>query len=125
MSSNREVKIATKESWKNSPMPDENVTIKMNFVIPSDKMERIKRGIIPEQMEDRWFMYCDDNTIRYFRSWTGHCIFLAKYEQTDKDFRVVELTINRDPEQYTSTNEKDDEMSFLRLLTRNHSGRFS
>ena len=36
-------------------------------------------GHIPEVMEDHWFMYCDENSINYFRSWTGNQIFKGYY----------------------------------------------
>ena len=115
-------KVATKKSWKNEPMPDKNSVIRLNVTIPADAMRIVKYGHIPEAMEDHWFMYCDDDTIRYFRSWSGFCIFEAKYEKLGGDYRITDLRINRDPEQYGNTDDKKDAYRFMALLTEEYGG---
>ena len=115
-------KMATKDSWKNLPMPDKNAVILLNVEIPCDAMHIIKYGHIPEAMEDHWFMYCDEDTIRYYRSWTGICIYEAKYEEYGGDFRITSLRVNRDPEQYGSTDIQKDARHFLTLLIKDYGG---
>lgn len=110
-------KVATKDSWKNLPMPEKKLSIKLNVTIPKEAMHIIKYGHIPEAMEDHWFMYCDEDSIRYYRSWSGICIFEAKYEPYGDDFRITALSVNRDPEQYGSTDADKDAAHFLKLLT--------
>ena len=51
-------------------------------------------------MEDHWFMYCDEEYIRYFRSWTGICAFEAHYTKDGDDYRVDRLRISSDFAQY-------------------------
>ena len=109
--------MATKDSWKTLPMPDKNSVIPLNITIPSVAMDIIKYGHIPEAMEDHWFMYCDDTTIRYYRSWTGTCIFEAQYESCVDGYRITCLRANRDPDQYKNTNDKKDASLFMALLT--------
>ncbi len=113
---------ATKDSWKNLPMPDKNTVIPLNVTIPSDAMRIIEYGHIPEAMEDHWFMYCDGNTIRYYRSWTGFCIYVAKYEDDGKQCRITELQVNRDSEQYSNLNDEKDKALFMALLTDEYGG---
>ena len=115
-------KMATKDSWKNLPMPDKNAVIPLNVKIPCDAMRIIKYGHIPEAMEDHWFMYCDDDTIRYYRSWTGICIYEAKYEELGDNFRITSLRVNRDPEQYGGTDIQKDARHFLTLLIKDYGG---
>ena len=79
-------------------------------------MSIVKMGHIPDAMEDHWFMYCDDDTIRYYRSWTGFCIFIAKYKEVDGGYLITELEVNRDPSQYTSDDIVNDKANFLGLL---------
>ena len=109
--------VATKESWNSLPMPDKETTILLNVTIPKEAMHIIKYGHIPEAMEDHWFMYCDEDTIRYYRSWTGICIFVAKYVPHGDNFRITSLSVNRDPEQYISTDDNKDTALFMALLT--------
>ena len=44
----------------------------MNERISAEAMQEVRYGHIPEAMEDHWFMYCDESTIRYHRSWKGY-----------------------------------------------------
>jgi hypothetical protein len=121
---------ATKDSWKILDMPNECLTMQINVMIPKEVMEIVEYGHIPEAMEDHWFMYCDGNTIRYYRSWTGYCIFIAKYiQEEDGNYRIIELNINRDYKQYkayhlesSSDDCAKDFALFMALLTEEYGG---
>ncbi len=114
--------VATKESWKIKPMPEKNVLIPMNVTIPREAMQVVKYGHIPDAMEDHWFMYCDESTIRYYRSWTGFCMYIAKYVEEGDKCTITELQVNRDPAQYSNTDNDDDIALFLALLTEEFGG---
>lgn len=118
----QKTKVATKESWNIEPMPEKHTTIPMDESIPSAAMGIVKYGHIPDAMEDHWFMYCDEATIRYYRSWTGFCIYVAKYEDDGETCRITELTVNREPEQYTCTDKEHDAALFMALLTEEYGG---
>lgn len=115
-------KIATKDSWNNEPMPDQHVVIPMNVIIPSAAMAIVRCGHIPSAMEDHWFMYCDETTIRYYRSWSGICIYVAKYVDDGDVCRITELMVNREPSQYGSTDDDHDKALFMALLTEEYGG---
>ena len=36
-------------------------------------------------------MYCDNNSINYFRSWSGDWFFSAKYRELEDGFEIYEL----------------------------------
>lgn len=109
-------RVATKKDCYLERMPSQFVVIPLNVVIPSSAMSIVKYGRIPEMMEQRWFMYCDKTTIRYFRSWTGICIYIARYKDDGQQCRITSLKVNRDPEQYCETDTKRDVALFLTLL---------
>lgn len=91
-------KTATLNDWKTESMPNnsEDVSeVTINFMIPSEPMKIIQKGHIPESQEDHWFMYCDEEYIRYFRSWTGMCSFEAHYIKEGEDYLIDKLRINR------------------------------
>lgn len=115
-------KVATKDSWKAEPMPAESVLIPMDVKIPRAAMHIVKCGHIPDAMEDHWFMYCDDSTIRYYRSWTGICIFIAKFVEEGDMCTITELQVNRDSEQYGSKDNDHDVALFMALLTEEYGG---
>ena len=115
-------RIATADSWKILPMPDRHNIIITDIQVPTEAMDIIRKGYIPEAMEDHWFMYCDETTIRYYRSWTGFCIYAAKYEDDGEACRITELAVNREPEQYTCTDNEHDIALFMALLTEEYGG---
>ena len=90
-------KIATAEDWQIEPMPDnpnETSSMPLNLAIPDDMIEIIKKGHIPESQEDHWFMYCDENHIRYYRSWTGMCAFEAHFVKNEKEYIIDNIKMN-------------------------------
>lgn len=107
---------ATKDSWTTLPMPEEHKTLAMDFKLTKVQMDEIKKGHIPEAMEDHWFMYFENNHIHYYRSWTGIEIYDAYVEETADFYRISSLTVNRFSEQYGETDDKKDIALFLSLL---------
>jgi hypothetical protein len=75
----------------------------------------MRRGVIPEQMEDKWFIYWKDGELYFHRSWTGRCIYVVKFESEQAGCRMIEALANRDHEQYQETSEERDKamISFL------------
>lgn len=90
-------RTATAADWKTEPMPVDSKMVSdltLNFKIPAEAMKILRRGHIPEVQEDHWFMYCDREYIRYYRSWTGMCVFEAHFREDGEDFLVDQLKIN-------------------------------
>ena len=75
----------------------------------------MKQGIIPKQMEDKWFIYFEDGWLRFHRSWTGFFIYAVKLDGSPAGVRVTDSWVNRDPAQYTST-DLDYDQKMLRYL---------
>ena len=114
------LRIATASDWKTKPMPKDN-----HYVILTDipltpvAMNRLRAGHLPRPMEDRWFMYCEGDTIRYFRSWSGENIFNAYCEKAnDSCFHIKRIEVNT--EAYTNNSRHAEEALeyLLQLLAR-------
>lgn len=90
-------KAATASDWKTEPMPKstEDISIiKLAIPITYEDMSILQKGHIPQEQEDHWFMYCDKEYIRYYRSWSGQCAFIAHYHKEGECYFIDELTIN-------------------------------
>lgn len=94
-------KPATRDSWDIIDMPDERRAIPLAMVFSSDEFEKIRRGFVPEDMDDRWFVYFKDGRLHLHRSWTGHEIFQIRIVLMGEKYQVVEAWANRDPNQYS------------------------
>jgi len=53
---------------------------------------------VPEQLENRWFIYWHDNTLFFDRSWTGYRTF--RFAKQDECYCMVGADGDRAPELY-------------------------
>ena len=103
--------IVKKSAWKTVEMPDktEHFTIERSFT--SHEIQLIKEGHKPKEMEDKWFMYYEDDKLYIHRSWTGFCIYIVSGFDG-----ILNVTVNRDPEQYKETDIESDIIQLNILL---------
>ena len=68
------IEILTRNSWKFNPinMP---IPLEYNRVLSFNELKLLKRGLKPKVMEDKWFIFLEENTMHFARSWTRYCIF--------------------------------------------------
>ncbi len=110
-------KVAKSTSWKTEPMPPTDISkIKVNISITEKDMVIIRKGHIPEAMEDHWFMYCDDNYIRYYRSWSGMCAFEAHFHKKENQYVIDEICVNHALVEFGVNGDKTGVALFLHLL---------
>lgn len=109
------MKTAKPSDWKTEPLPSKRTTIPLDRLFSPDQMKEIHRGLVPEEMEDKWFIYWKDDTLFFHRSWTGFCVYVVRFYPDAENCKMIRADVNRDPRQYTETNDaKDAEtISFL------------
>lgn len=90
---------ATKDSWKTIDF-DAFDTVECNIKLTDKQMENLKKEYIPQTMEEHWFMYCDDISINYYRSWTGIQIFKGHYKLIDGEYVIYAIDINKNKNEY-------------------------
>ena len=103
---------AVKGDWKTSEMPAKHDTFILDRSFTPEQMKALRKGNIPQEMEDKWFWYMEGDTLFAHRSWTGFCIYRIAFSP-DNHHRV---TVNRDPEQYGCTSVDEDRVSLNELL---------
>lgn len=75
-------------------------SIHLDREFSDDEILLIQRGFLPEKMEDKWFIYWQDDTLFFHRSWTGYCIYVAHFQCIEGEWRLIGAEANRNPEQY-------------------------
>ncbi len=110
------MKTAISTDWKTEALPEKRTTIRLDRTFTPEEMEGIRRGLIPEEMEDKWFIYWKDDHLFFHRSWTGICIYIVRCVTDGENFRMVEAEVNRDPRQYTETNDARDVETIMFLV---------
>jgi hypothetical protein len=109
-------KRAQRGDWKTEPMPSSSKLIAVNEVYTSTDFEYIMAGVIPREMEDKWFAFYEKPWLYVHRSWTGYCIFKVRFEVVEEIVGISEVWVNRDAEQYTETDDLRDRNFLLTLL---------
>ena len=101
-------RTAVASDWENRPMPEARVSIPLDRSFPAGEWAALRQCVVPAQMEDKWFIYWQDDRLHFHRSWTGICVWVARFEPVGDGVRLVGAEVNRDPEQYKSTNDERD-----------------
>jgi len=102
------MKTAKPTDWKTQVLPSMRINIHLDRIFSPQEMKRILRGLVPEQMEDKWFIYWKDDTLFFHRSWTGFCIYVVRFAADGDTYRMIEADVNRDPAQYKGTSDERD-----------------
>ena len=85
-------------------MPAERGKLAFARSFTAEELARVEHGLVPEQMEDKWFVFWEAPWLWFHRSWTGLAIYGVKIE----DAKVTEAVVNRHPEQYRAVDDKYD-----------------
>ena len=65
-------------SWRRVAFT-QGVPIPCSLEFSLDEFERIKAGLIPQAMEDKWFIYYDSPFLFLHRSWTGEPVYRLRF----------------------------------------------
>src|ERR1044072_6704284 len=103
--------------WQNEPMPALNKRLQLDGSFTDEEFRFISFGVLPESMEDKWFVYHEAPWLYLHRSWTGYCIYQIRFEPADGQVSVVEVVVNRDPQQYSNIDD-EREVQLLDTLTK-------
>ena len=103
---------------RTQPMPEQMAELDYRADYTADEFEKISKGFLPLGMEDKWFIYSDEHTLWFHRSWTGICIFKIEFERNGDVYSVRQAIVNRAPGQYTESDDGYD-AKLLRFLVDN------
>lgn len=97
--------IAVRSDWDISNMPFRKAKFTLKRFFSKEEIEVLKCGHIPQEMEDKWFWFMEENTLYAHRSWTGICVYIVNF---DFETGIHHVTVNRSKKQYGCTDKKED-----------------
>jgi len=108
---------ATRADWKVLEMSQPH---KIDFSIPftEEQFEELTCGLIPEEMEDKWFIFFEEDWLYFHRSWTGTMTYklrINRYEM-EKEYSIKEFWAERDDTIYSNTDDTKDIQIVLLLI---------
>jgi hypothetical protein len=91
------------------PMPAQQTTITLDRLFSNEEAALLKLGFAPREMQDKWFIYFENNILHFHRSWTGYCISQVFFMlEAGNALRMTHAIVSRDPEQYKETSVERD-----------------
>jgi hypothetical protein len=69
---------------------------------------RVRMGLIPLEMQEKCFLYYAGETLHLHRSWTGSRIARVHFAPDGDGLRATSAEVNREPQQYTATDDAAD-----------------
>ncbi len=108
---------ATRQSWSNlQPLPVQRSTLSLQREFTEPEYERLCDGFIPDRMEEKWFIFLENDILYVHRSWTGYCIYQLSLTREDSTCAISRALVNRDPSQYTWVDDHYDEKLLMFLI---------
>ena len=91
------------------PIPVEKADLGYQKVFRAVDAKKIMSGYKPEDVDDRWFIYCEDSWVYFVRSWTGYHIFGFKLAASpDGSSSVIASWANRNIDEYQFKSKEND-----------------
>lgn len=109
--------IATKDTWKHLPI-DNPKRIIIDLYLTDKQFSKLTNGLIPRQMEDKWFIYYENEWLYFHRSWTGNGMYKAKLNKETDGYSIREFWVERNQEKYKNEDDNTDIETFSFLIAR-------
>jgi hypothetical protein len=70
--------------------------------------EILRRGLIPAEMEDKWFVFWEADSLFFHRSWTGHGIYQVTFRPSSRGFDVSHAAVATEVDYYRRGSDHDE-----------------
>ncbi len=87
----------TKDKCQNHPI-DNPKRIAIGIHLTVKQFSKVTNGLIPQEMEDKWFIYYENEWLYFHRSWTGNGIYKAKLNKESDGYSITEFWAERNQE---------------------------
>jgi hypothetical protein len=82
-------------SWKRESFK-KGVPLPYQAAFDSEQFARLKTGLIPREMEDKWFIYYEEPHLFLHRSWTGQPVYRLTLKNVPTGAEVIEALWSKD-----------------------------
>ena len=99
-----------RDHWlpKMKPLGSSRIELAFRRTFTLPEAERLRAGLWPQVMEDKWVVWLGDSSLDLWRSWTGSCIFSLAAQASASGLIVGPLLVSTDMTQYCRQNDAED-----------------
>jgi len=80
---------ANSESWKRVAFSG-GVALPYTSTFTSEELRQLQLGLVPREMEDKWFIYFEAPHLFFHRSWTGQPVYRVTLDLQSTHAEVLE-----------------------------------
>ena len=84
---------AVASDWKREPFLD-GEKIPLDLDVKEEEFASVENGVVPKEMEDKWFIYYEEPFLFLHRSWTGQPVYKVEFEKTGETYQVKEALLS-------------------------------
>lgn len=89
------MKVATKGDWKTVELSGNIQEYPLDRSFPTNDSELLQQGFIPKTINDRWFIYSENNKIYIHNSWSGTCRYVISFCKKRKKIVLTSFTTGK------------------------------
>jgi hypothetical protein len=109
-----------KDHWlsKVQPLGRRRVEVAYQRTFSASEADKLRAGLWPQEMDDRWVVHLGESSLDLWRSWTGHCIYSLPARGAIEGVAVGPLFVNSDSQQYQRPADAEDIRIFESIVAR-------
>lgn len=89
-------KPAERQDWKTIEISERRTELPFQASFTQREFDQLKLGVVPQQMEDKWFIFFENGWLYFHRSWTGICAYQARFEKRGDEYAIAEALVSLD-----------------------------
>ncbi len=82
-------------------------------------MDAIRRGYVPHIMDEKWFIFMEQDRLFAHRSWTGLGVYEAAFASTDGGYVIESAVVTGNEAEYRRSSDEAESMT-LEVLIASH-----
>ena len=107
---------ARRSSWTVEPLTIPQPIPPPSRVWTDDEMGAIRRGYVPWIMDEKWFIFMEQNRLFAHRSWTGIGIYEATFASTEGGYVIESAVVTGDETKYRRSSDKAESLTLEALI---------
>jgi hypothetical protein len=108
-----------RSDWKTEPMGSSREFVPLGQPVGDEQFERVRLGLLPEEMEDKWFMFYEAPFLYCHRSWTGFEAFRLRIDRNASGWWLYEIVVNMEAGKFNWASAHDAAMLAIETVGTN------
>jgi len=86
---------ANRKSWRIHRINKNKAALDIHAEYSEAEYTKMSEGFQPYDMDQKWFIYMENDTLWFHRSWTGQCIYEVKFSKVGDKHIIKEAWVDR------------------------------